>query len=132
MHFHLYVLIFSCILQVFPRGSPLALDISEAIIYLTQSGELQLLEQQMLSFPKCSTPQSDTAGIQNIGPEPFVVLFIVSGGASTVALLFACFRLLRRRWSEMNLIQSMLMGRGLWLWLAAFFFQSKQNNELEL
>jgi ionotropic glutamate receptor len=110
----------------------LALDISEAIIYLTQSGELQLLEQQMLSFPKCSTPQSDTAGIQNIGPEPFLVLFIVSGGASTVALLFACLRLLRRRWSEMNLIQSMLMGRGLWLWLAAFFFQSKQNNELEL
>lgn len=89
---------FSCIFQVFPRSSPLALNISEAIIYLEQSGELQKLEEQMLSFPKCSTSTSDATGIRSIGPGPFSNLFIITFGTSTIALFVAGFRLLRRRW----------------------------------
>ncbi|KAJ6419888.1 hypothetical protein OIU84_029915 [Salix udensis] len=117
---------------VFPRGSPLALHISEAIIYLTQNGELQKLEEETLSFPKCSTSTSDATGIQSIGPGPFSILFKIAFGGSTIALLFAVFRLLGKRWRDVTLILSMLMDRGLWMWLAALFTQKKNNYELGL
>ncbi|KAB5547805.1 hypothetical protein DKX38_011211 [Salix brachista] len=117
---------------VFPRGSPLALNISEAIIYLTQNGELQKLEEETLSFPKCSTSTSDATGSQSIGPGPFSILFKIAFGGSTIALLVAVFRLLGKRWREVTLILSMLMDRGLWMWLAALFTQKKNNYELEL
>ncbi|KAG6766977.1 hypothetical protein POTOM_028156 [Populus tomentosa] len=118
--------------KVFPWGSPLALNISEAIIYLAQNGKLQKLEEEMLSFPKCSTSTSNATGIQSIGPGPFSILFIITSGASTVAFLVAGFRLLGKRWREVTFILSMLMGRGLWMRLAAFFTQKKNNYDLEL
>ncbi|KAG5241418.1 glutamate receptor [Salix suchowensis] len=126
------ILWFSFSTLVFPRGSPLALNISEAIIYLTQNGELQKLEEETLPFPKCSTSTSDATGIQSIGPGPFSILFKIAFGGSTIALLFAVFRLLGKRWREVTLILSMLMDRGLWMWLAALFTQKKNNYELEL
>ncbi|KAF9678496.1 hypothetical protein SADUNF_Sadunf07G0041000 [Salix dunnii] len=117
---------------VFPRGSPLALNISEAIIYLTQNGELQKLEEETLPFPKCSTSTSDATGSQSLGPGPFSILFKIAFSGSTIALLVAVFRLLGKRWREVTLILSMLMDRGLWMWLAALFTQKKNNYELEL
>ncbi|KAL5989535.1 hypothetical protein ACLOJK_010427 [Asimina triloba] len=44
---------------VFPKGSPLVSDISEAILQVIQSGEMQELEKGLLSFSKCS----DTASV---------------------------------------------------------------------
>ncbi|KAL9378341.1 hypothetical protein Peur_029676 [Populus x canadensis] len=113
------------------QGVPLW-HISEAIIYLTQNGKLQKLEEETLSFPKCSASTSDATGIQSIGSGPFSILFVITFGASTIALLVAGFRLLRKRWREVTFILSMLMGRGLRMRLAAFFTQNKNNYELEL
>lgn len=50
---------------MFPRGSPLALDISEAILKVTESTEIEQLEDYMLSSFKCSssTDMSDWPGI---------------------------------------------------------------------
>ncbi|GAY39533.1 hypothetical protein CUMW_045020 [Citrus unshiu] len=53
---------------VFPRGSPLALDISEAILKVTESTEIEQLEDYMFSSFKCSssTDMSDWPGIRRL------------------------------------------------------------------
>lgn len=123
---------FSCNFQVFPRSSPLALNISEAIIYLEQSGELQKLEEQMLSFPKCSTSTSDVTGIRRIGPGTFSNLFINYIWNFYHCIVCCRFSSTEKALEGMTFIQSMLMVRGLWMWLAAFFTKYKNSYDLEL
>ncbi|XVF17693.1 hypothetical protein REPUB_Repub10bG0145600 [Reevesia pubescens] len=123
---------------VFPRYSPLASDMSEAILKLKEAGEfLEMEETDMLSASDCSswsTSDDQTVSTtQGIGPGPFTGLFIFSGGASATALLITIVRVLRRRWESS--IQRILMGRGLWGWLATTFFSlhnQVRNCELQL
>ncbi|EEF38776.1 glutamate receptor 3.1 [Ricinus communis] len=118
---------------VFPRGSSLALDISETIIYLTQNGELQQLENEKLSSCKCSKSASNSSSVtQSLGPRPFAGLFIISGSVSVVGLIIGAIRLLRSHWDRFAFIQKMLMGRGMWSWLATLFALNKTKNEIEL
>ncbi|KDP31932.1 hypothetical protein JCGZ_12393 [Jatropha curcas] len=116
---------------VFPKGSSLALNISEAIIYLTQSGELQQLEEQKLSYSKYSTsPSTASSGTQGLGPRPLAGLFIISGSVSIFALIVVAISLLRSHWeSSLTFIQTMLAGRAFWSWLTTFF---AKNDLLQL
>ncbi|WCJ31135.1 glutamate receptor 2 [Euphorbia peplus] len=116
---------------VFPKGSALALDISEAIIYLKQSGELQQLEEEKLSYSKCSTSASN-AGTESLGVGPFAGLFIVSGSVSAIGLTVAVIRQLRTHWEEITFLKTMWLCRGLWLWIATFLTPSKAKDEIEL
>ncbi|XP_017969441.1 PREDICTED: glutamate receptor 3.2 isoform X1 [Theobroma cacao] len=116
---------------VFPRGSPLAADMSEAILNLKEAGELQQMEEDTLSISNCSSSTSDETFPQGIGPGVFSGLFILSGGASATALAITVIRLLKRRWE--SCIQRMLMGRGLLVWLTILFSPNNQTtNELRL
>ncbi|KAK9284339.1 hypothetical protein L1049_023510 [Liquidambar formosana] len=83
---------------VFPKNSSVALDISEAIQRLAESGDLQQLENAMLSSFNCSFSPTETNADQSLGPEPFAGLFILSGGASAIVSLIVVARLLKTCW----------------------------------
>ncbi|KAI5354468.1 hypothetical protein L3X38_007363 [Prunus dulcis] len=66
---------------VFQKGSPLAIDISEAMLEATESGQVEKLEKQMLSSYNCSSPINSNNG--SIGPGPFSGLFLIAGNLYT-------------------------------------------------
>ncbi|XP_011083927.1 glutamate receptor 2.7-like [Sesamum indicum] len=96
---------------VFPKGSPLAVDISEAILKLTQSGHVNTLEKNMLYPSNCtSSTNSDEADDMKLGPEPFSGLFQVLGGIIGVAFFISVIRLVRtKRISIHDLLQRALI-----------------------
>uniref|UniRef100_M1ADQ8 Glutamate receptor n=1 Tax=Solanum tuberosum TaxID=4113 RepID=M1ADQ8_SOLTU len=55
---------------VFPKGSPLAVDISEAVLKLSQSGEINQLEEQMLISTNCSSSSAEEQ-LFGLGQELF-------------------------------------------------------------
>ncbi|XWS29849.1 hypothetical protein CRYUN_Cryun24cG0065200 [Craigia yunnanensis] len=114
---------------VFPRGSPFVSEMSEAMLRLCASGKFEQMKKDMLSFSDCSSSTINGTIKRGIGPGPFSGLFILSGGASTIAMLITVIRLMKRRWE--SFIQGMLVGRGLWVWLTTLFSQN-QRNELQL
>ena len=71
--------------QAFPRGSPLLHDITQALVSVSESGELKELENSMLSSEKCLDVEDDETS--SLSPSSFWMLFIISGGTSTFALL---------------------------------------------
>ncbi|XWS41913.1 hypothetical protein CRYUN_Cryun17cG0123000 [Craigia yunnanensis] len=88
------------------------------------------MKEDMLSFSDCSSSTIDGTIKRGIGPGPFSGLFILSGGASAIAMLITVVRLMKRRWE--SFIQGLLMGRGLWVWLTTLFSQNQKRNELQL
>ncbi|KAG4212314.1 hypothetical protein ERO13_A02G157333v2 [Gossypium hirsutum] len=56
--------------------------------------------------------------------------FILLGSVSAIALVIMVIRLLRRRWER--LVQGMLMGRDLWVWLTTLFSRNQRGNMLQL
>ncbi|KAF8406315.1 hypothetical protein HHK36_008401 [Tetracentron sinense] len=117
---------------VFPKGSPLALDISEAILRATENGELQQLEDEMLSFSNCSSSPSDITDNSSLGPRPFSGLFFISGGVSTVALFITVARLLGKRLQIMSYIQAALTNKGIWRWASTFLARSLAKNGIQM
>ncbi|XVF17691.1 hypothetical protein REPUB_Repub10bG0145400 [Reevesia pubescens] len=114
---------------VFPKGSPLADDISAAILELEESGELQLMEEEMSSFSDCSEKLFEDTTIRPIGPSSFKGLFLISGGASSIALLITLMSLLNRHLE--GRIRRMIMGRELWLWLIRII-GNRRINQLQV
>ncbi|KAI3467897.1 hypothetical protein Pfo_024560 [Paulownia fortunei] len=79
---------------VFPKGSPLEIDISEAILKITQSGYVNTLEQNMLHLCNCTSSTSrEEADDIKLGPGPFSGMFQVLGGIIGVAFFIAIVRL---------------------------------------
>ncbi|XP_040936432.1 uncharacterized protein [Gossypium hirsutum] len=112
---------------VFQRGSSFVNEIPEAVLGFKQMKDEDL---DMLSLSDCSSSTGDGTMKRGIGPGPFSGLFILSGSASTIALLITVFRLLRRGWER--LVQGMLMGRGIWIWLSALFCRNQRGYQLQL
>ncbi|XP_020413098.1 glutamate receptor 2.1 [Prunus persica] len=81
---------------VFQKGSPLATDISEAMLEATESGQVEKLEKQMLSSYDCSSPINSNNG--SIGPGPLSGLFLLAGLACALAFLVTIVRLVREHW----------------------------------
>ena len=103
----------SCVPQAFPKGSPLAIDFSQAILEATESGEVQRLENDMLSSFNCSL-QLGFDG--SIGPEPFFVLFTAVAAISVVAALILLLVSLTGKRSD----EAMVMNNKFWRWLVCF------------
>lgn len=70
----------------FPRDSPLAVDMSTAILKLSDSGELQRIHDKWLKGSSCST-QSSKLQVYRLGLKSFWGLFLICGLACTFALL---------------------------------------------
>lgn len=77
--------------QVFPRGSPLLPSVNEAMLKVIESGKLRDLENSMLASLKCLDAETDGT-TPSLSPSSFWVLFIFSGGTSTIALVVYIFR----------------------------------------
>ncbi|KAL5558844.1 hypothetical protein UlMin_035055 [Ulmus minor] len=75
----------------FEKGAPLSIDISKAIVEITESGEVEQMEKAMLSSFNCSS-RLNLGNDNSIGPEPFYGLFRISGGISALAFLVLIVR----------------------------------------
>ncbi|KAL5715903.1 hypothetical protein ACHQM5_017663 [Ranunculus cassubicifolius] len=72
---------------VFPKGSPLALDISEAILKVTEGGVIQRLEESMLQSNNCTN--SEVTGYPPLVFDTFKVPIIFSASVSVLTLVVA-------------------------------------------
>ncbi|KAL5558846.1 hypothetical protein UlMin_035057 [Ulmus minor] len=123
----------------FPKGSPLAIDISESILELTESGEVGKMEKALLSSFNCSSSLNLGSGI-SIGPEPFSGLFRISGCISAIAFLVTSVRLVTNYVDSWSCIYNLvLIIRGFWRWVYLNsrdkmykFDRSKRNSNLKI
>ncbi|KAF5192121.1 Glutamate receptor 2.2 [Thalictrum thalictroides] len=89
---------------VFPKGSPLAFDISEAILKATEGGEIQMLEDNMLSSNNCSNSLNKIGEVSVLGPKTFRVPFILSASVSVVTIFINIFSRYREYREHMRLL----------------------------
>lgn len=94
---------------VFPKGSPLVTDISEAILQLSENGELNKLEQGMF-FSNCSSSNVQDQD-QSLGPGPFYGLFLITGGIALSAFLITMFRQLKTHRQVSSCMESTIMAK---------------------
>ncbi|MCD7461541.1 hypothetical protein HAX54_046397 [Datura stramonium] len=88
---------------VFPKGSPLAVDISEAVLKVSQSGEINQLEEQMLISSNCSSSSAKEQD-PRLGPELFSGPLLISGVICGIVLLISIARLVRKHWLYLSSI----------------------------
>lgn len=72
--------------QAFPRDSPLAMDLSTAILTLSENGQLQKIHDKWLSKESCASEESDTDSDQ-LHLQSFWGLFLICGIACFIALV---------------------------------------------
>ncbi|XP_078432446.1 glutamate receptor 3.4-like [Wolffia australiana] len=86
----------------FPRDSPLALDLSTAILSLSETGDLQRIHDMWISSASCPDPADDVVEANRLKLESFWGLFLICGVACTLALLVFFFKVLTqyRRFEE--------------------------------
>nr|POE59593.1 glutamate receptor 2.1 [Quercus suber] len=72
---------------VFPRGSLLLHDVNKAILNVSESGRLRELEKSMVASEKCVDYVESIDEVSSLSPTTFSVLFMLTGGTSTVALM---------------------------------------------
>uniref|UniRef100_A0A7N0U3S1 Ionotropic glutamate receptor C-terminal domain-containing protein n=1 Tax=Kalanchoe fedtschenkoi TaxID=63787 RepID=A0A7N0U3S1_KALFE len=85
----------------FAKGHPLLPDMSQAILNVSESGEISRLERKMLSKYNCSeSQQKDDSELGSLDINSFAGLFGITFATSTVALLAFCVSHLRqnRQW----------------------------------
>ncbi|GAV87908.1 Lig_chan domain-containing protein/SBP_bac_3 domain-containing protein/ANF_receptor domain-containing protein, partial [Cephalotus follicularis] len=80
---------------VFQKGSPMAADVSKAILILSENGKLKSLEDYWFSSPsiQCSINATDTE-TGSLSLNNFWGLFLITGATSTICLLLSLFYLL--------------------------------------
>ncbi|KAK1433213.1 hypothetical protein QVD17_10122 [Tagetes erecta] len=86
----------------FPRDSPLAVDMSTAILKLSENGELKKIHDNWLKNKSCSPLNSDSDQLQL---EGFSGLFLIFGIACALALLIYFYKMLhefRKHYSELQ------------------------------
>ncbi|GAB2282904.1 hypothetical protein Dimus_017439 [Dionaea muscipula] len=70
----------------FPRDSPLAADMSTAILKLSENGELQRINDKWLMGSACNSPETKV-DVNRFELRSFLGLFIISGMACIISLL---------------------------------------------
>lgn len=81
--------------QGFPRDSPLAIDMSTAILKLSENGDLQRIHDKWLTRSACSS-EGAKQGIDRLEIKSFWGLFLLSGMACFIALLCYVIRMAYR------------------------------------
>ncbi|KAK0579041.1 hypothetical protein LWI29_020082 [Acer saccharum] len=77
----------------FQKGSPIGLDVSRAILNLSESGELKELEEKWFRpSPECST---DETSPESLTLNSFWGLYLVYGSTSAICFLLFLFRLVK-------------------------------------
>ncbi|KAF5787265.1 putative periplasmic binding protein-like I [Helianthus annuus] len=70
----------------FQRDSPLAVDLSTAILQLSENGELQRIHDKWLAAPSCSTQATDVEESSSLSLGNFWGLFLICGVACFISL----------------------------------------------
>jgi ionotropic glutamate receptor len=81
---------------VFPRDSPLQVDLSTAILTLSENGELQRIHDKWLKTGECSADNTQFVDSNQLRLESFLGLFLICGAACVLALLIYFGIMLRR------------------------------------
>ncbi|CAN1166134.1 Glutamate receptor 3.4 [Linum perenne] len=85
---------------VFQKGSPIAADVSMAILKLSEDGELQRLEDHWFATPReCLDIESDHA-TESLSLQNFWGLYVVTGATSTICLMVFLVQLLKCKLSQ--------------------------------
>ena len=83
-------------MQVFQKGSPIATDVSRAILKLSEDGTLKSLEEKWFApSPECSANVTDSR-TDSLSIHSFWGLYLTSGATSTVCLLLFLTHLLKK------------------------------------
>ncbi|CAN6216919.1 unnamed protein product [Urochloa humidicola] len=72
---------------VFPKGSPMAADVSRAIVSLTERDEMALIERKWFGDPGACDSQGSGTGSSSLSFWSFSRLFLVTGVASGLMLV---------------------------------------------
>lgn len=129
MHIH-----FGCLIttQVFPKGSILATDISEALLKVIENGKAEQLETDMLSIEgnaSCSPLESKAKDGSPTGFQPFLGLFCICSIVAVLALLYNMICLLMSNvltfTSYIHLTLTQL--RRIWRWTTRYFARSSSR-----
>ncbi|CAL5052787.1 unnamed protein product [Urochloa decumbens] len=72
---------------VFPKGSPMAPDVSRAIVSLTEGGDMALIERKWFGDPGACDSQGSGMGTSSLSFWSFSGLFLVTGVASGLMLV---------------------------------------------
>lgn len=86
---------YNCYFKAFQRDSPLAIDMSTAILTLSENGDLQRIHDKWLIRKACSTQSTQTDSDQ-LQLQSFWGLFLICGIACFVALLIYFCMVLRK------------------------------------
>ncbi|KAL2326768.1 hypothetical protein Fmac_020195 [Flemingia macrophylla] len=91
LHFFPIISLSNCMARVFPRESPLLPSVNQALLNISENGNLRDLENFMLAAEECEDKIDADGETTSISPGSFLVLFILTGGTSTIALLIYIF-----------------------------------------
>uniref|UniRef100_A0A1D1XVY8 Glutamate receptor n=1 Tax=Anthurium amnicola TaxID=1678845 RepID=A0A1D1XVY8_9ARAE len=83
----------------FPRDSPLAVDMSTAILALSENGDLQRIRDKWLTRTVCSSESSELES-ERLHLSSFWGLFLICGVACLLALLVYFITMLRQFWKH--------------------------------
>ena len=72
---------------MFPKGSSILPDISKAVLEVSEKGELGVLENNLIGSQKCDSNAEISEDSSSLSPSSFWVLFLITGGVSTVCLV---------------------------------------------
>lgn len=76
-------------MQVFQKGSPLARDVSKAILQLLEQGELKRLEDKWLNPTGECSNNLTSKSTESLKLESFWILYVMSGATSTICFLLS-------------------------------------------
>lgn len=81
----IFVTSFCAASQAFPRDSPLAVDLSTAILKLSENGDLQRIHEKWLKSTSCGSKNKEIDS-ERLHIKSFLGLFLICGLACMVAL----------------------------------------------
>ncbi|XP_039130206.1 glutamate receptor 2.9-like isoform X1 [Dioscorea cayenensis subsp. rotundata] len=91
---------------VFPKGSPLVDDVSEEILNIIEGDEMEEIERKWFGDLKACSINAKTVNSANLTFQSFSGLFIITGAASTCALLIFLALFLSKNWKELKNLDS--------------------------
>ncbi|PNT39670.2 hypothetical protein POPTR_004G052500v4 [Populus trichocarpa] len=81
---------------VFQKGSPIAADVSKAILNLSEDGELKNLEEKWFAQSRqCFSNATDNDKTESLSLQSFWGIYIITGATSTICFLLFLFHLLK-------------------------------------
>lgn len=128
----------------FPRGSPLPIDLSSAILKLSENGDLQKIYKNSFCGTDCRAQSAERSRPEQLHLSNFLGLFILCGIAIAVSLLLFLLKSIRQfiRYKSKQQCPTEISNRGCSQMIYSFFefldekeeaivnmFKQKQNNE---